>query len=237
MNPIKSRNDLKMNQQNDITAAGSRSSSGSDQFINIDSIHIPHKANVSNMTGRQRKKVASRSKGGDFINQRKKRRLYFACVSNEIDIQDLFDYLIGSGGSYQQQGWNYMIYDRVVWLYKESKKSPINSNGAGTGNEYSSIYQDKDIFSMQDIHHNQNHNYNKVDESNPVCSTFPLKDGLNSIEQIMATTDHYKIVESGSGAQEIFIFDFGAVVMWYVYIYIYIVCIVYISVSVFMTNI
>lgn len=169
-------------------------------------------ANVINMTGRQRKKVASRSKGGDFINQRKKRRLYFASVSNEIDIQDMFDYLIGSGGSYQQQGWNYMIYDRVLWLYKEAKSAPNAFDGAGTGNEYTKMYQDQDIFSMKDTEQVPGRGPTLVDESDPVCSTFPAKEGLDSIEQIMATTEHYKITESG--AQEIFVFDFGAVVMW-----------------------
>ena len=48
-------------------------------------------------TGRQRKRLAARTKGGEFQARRKKRRVYFCCVSSDIDIQKLFDYLIGSG--------------------------------------------------------------------------------------------------------------------------------------------
>ena len=47
-------------------------------------------------TGRQRKKLAARSKGGEFRQRRKKRRLYFCCLSSEIDVQKLFDHLVGA---------------------------------------------------------------------------------------------------------------------------------------------
>jgi hypothetical protein len=46
-------------------------------------------------TGRQRKKIAARSKGGEFQKEkRKKRRVYFACISKEIDIQVCSQYNI-----------------------------------------------------------------------------------------------------------------------------------------------
>jgi hypothetical protein len=43
-------------------------------------------------TGRQRKKLAARSKGGEFQARRKKRRVYFACISKELDLQGLHDH-------------------------------------------------------------------------------------------------------------------------------------------------
>lgn len=44
-------------------------------------------------TGRQRKKLAARTKGGEFQARRRKRRVYFCCVSSDIDVQRMFDYL------------------------------------------------------------------------------------------------------------------------------------------------
>lgn len=70
-------------------------------------------------TGRQRKKLAARTRGGEFAARRRKRRVYFCCISSDIDIQKLFDYLVGSGG--QLHGWRYQLYPSgdVLHLYKQ----------------------------------------------------------------------------------------------------------------------
>ena len=72
-------------------------------------------------TGRQRKKLAARSKGGEFQARRKKRRVYFCCISSDIDIQKLYDYLVGAGGLLN--GWQYQLYPGgdVLHLYKPSR--------------------------------------------------------------------------------------------------------------------
>ena len=42
-------------------------------------------------TGRQRKRMAARSKGGEFQARRRKRRVYFCCIGSEIDVEKLAD--------------------------------------------------------------------------------------------------------------------------------------------------
>ena len=69
-------------------------------------------------TGRQRKKLAARSKGGEFQTRRRKKRVYFCCVSSDIDVQKLFDYLVGAGGLLH--GWKYQLYNDVLHLYKST---------------------------------------------------------------------------------------------------------------------
>lgn len=47
-------------------------------------------------TSRQRKKSAVRTKGSEFISTTRKNRVYFCCISSEIDVQKLHDYLVGT---------------------------------------------------------------------------------------------------------------------------------------------
>jgi uncharacterized Rmd1/YagE family protein len=67
-------------------------------------------------TGRQRKKLASRTKGGEFQARRRKRRLYFCCVSSEIDVYKLHDYFVGAGGT--MSGWKFQVTADVLHLYR-----------------------------------------------------------------------------------------------------------------------
>jgi uncharacterized Rmd1/YagE family protein len=105
-----------------------------------DSINL---ANKIVRTGRQRKKLAARSKGGEFRAKRKKRRVYFCCVSSDIDVQKLFDYLVGAGSLLN--GWKYELYADVLRLFKPGadevglpSSSPIPVP-AGRGEEIESI--------------------------------------------------------------------------------------------------
>jgi hypothetical protein len=45
-------------------------------------------------TGRQRKKLAARSKGSEFRANRKKKRVHFRCISSEIDVEKMEDELL-----------------------------------------------------------------------------------------------------------------------------------------------
>lgn len=119
------------------------------------------------VSGRQRVKSAARSKGSDFLSQRRKRRVYFACVSSEIDIQDLFDYLTGSGSSFS--GWSYAIFGEVLWIYN-SGRSESASGVPG-----------------------------------PVVLT---RDSSN----LSSADNPYNL--STHSSQEIFVFNFGAAVLW-----------------------
>jgi hypothetical protein len=60
-----------------------------DERSNINDI-----ANKITRTGRQRKKLAARTKGGEFQTKRKKKRVYFCCISSEIDLEKLQDAIL-----------------------------------------------------------------------------------------------------------------------------------------------
>lgn len=62
-------------------------------------------------TGRQRKKTAARTKGGEFQAQRRKRRVYFCCISNEIDVEKLVDEF-----QVPHFGMTGQLYDEVLHL-------------------------------------------------------------------------------------------------------------------------
>ena len=137
-------------------------------------------------TGRQRKKLAARTKGGEFQARRKKRRVYFCCVSSDIDIQKLYDYLVGSGG--MLSGWKYQLYPGgdVLHLYKpgtsiERAKGRPSHDGGGRSPEERGRFESYD---------------------DPTASQ-----GAEYFEN-----EAYKI--SNPKSQEVFVFDFGATVFW-----------------------
>ena len=143
-------------------------------------------------TGRQRKKQSARSKGSEFQSRRKKRRVYFCCVSSEIDIQKLYDYMIHTNDSFG--GWKLKLHNDVLHLYK-----------AGSSDE-----------SQLDV---PKRTSNDIPIPPPdLVSSFEINDEENIRQKINPTQTVYedellwKI--SLSKAQEIFIFDFGAVVFW-----------------------
>eukprot|EP00601_Ochromonadales_sp_CCMP2298_P002187 CAMPEP_0173174602 /NCGR_PEP_ID=MMETSP1141-20130122/3442_1 /TAXON_ID=483371 /ORGANISM="non described non described, Strain CCMP2298" /LENGTH=229 /DNA_ID=CAMNT_0014096741 /DNA_START=116 /DNA_END=802 /DNA_ORIENTATION=+ len=67
-------------------------------------------------TGRQRKRFAARTKGGEFQARRRKRRIYFCCISNDIDVEKLADEF---GDTYPSFGMQASMYDEVLHLYKD----------------------------------------------------------------------------------------------------------------------
>ena len=137
-------------------------------------------------TGRQRKKLAARTKGGEFQARRKKRRVYFCCVSSDIDIQKLYDYLVGSGG--MLSGWKYQLYPGgdVLHLYKpgtsteRTKDGPIYNQGIRSPEDRGRFESYEDLSIQRSTEHFEN--------------------------------DAYKI--SNPKSQEVFVFDFGATVFW-----------------------
>lgn len=147
------------------------------------------------MTARQRQRLAARGTHGGFSSQRKKRRLHCACVSSDIDVQDLFDYLTGSGGSYQ--GWTYKIYDRVLWMFK-----------AGTAEDSTSLVN------IADSHYRR-----QQQAEGSAADHVPSSSSVNrshdqdiyNVGLVMSQSAH-NIFQPGS--QEVFVFEFGATVMW-----------------------
>lgn len=77
-------------------------------------------------SGRQRKKIAARTKGGEFQARRKKRRLYFCCISSEIDVEKLADDCLHEEHEAPPdnvipilKGVKGRMYDEVLYLYTE----------------------------------------------------------------------------------------------------------------------
>jgi len=77
-------------------------------------------------TGRQRKRLAARSKGSEFRANRKKRRVYFCCISSEVDFPSLLDQL--DGRNLFGHRWKHRVYSDVLHLYKEEPEQIVASS-------------------------------------------------------------------------------------------------------------
>ena len=98
-----------INNVNNDTGLESHKSSSSENFLGSDNY-----LNTHMLTGRQRKKLAARSKGSDFQQRRRKKRIYFCCVGNEIDLEALYDALeIDENNGYR---WEGKMYEDVLHL-------------------------------------------------------------------------------------------------------------------------
>jgi len=198
-------------------------------------------------TGRQRKKLAARSKGGEFQARRMKRRVYFCCVSSDIDIQKLHEYLLGLG--ILANGWKYQLRSEVLHLFRsgftDTAVKPIpsmnpyatikgtnngsNSNVAkmtsSSGNNIDFADGSKETRGgFGDDQHAgllSDNNDSDIGES-PRDSRKKSSDDRKPVggkdrsgregSAEKGWVDDLKI--ASAGAQEVFIFDFGAAVFW-----------------------
>ena len=193
-------------------------------------------------TGRQRKKLAARSKGGEFRQRRKKRRLYFCCLSSEIDVQKLFDHLVGAESL--SNGWKYQLHADVLHLYKagieepqalalyntssppkwEIEKDDIVTSGNVNKDDGDRIIHASSIVDRLanqegsiEMHRRENGNINgAANGSGNRGHLIPINSWGNSAPTAghpePQWSDYSRI--SGIGAQEIFVFDFGSAVFW-----------------------
>lgn len=121
-----------------------RSNASVDEFGDLELTNEKSIVNKIMRTGRQRKKIASRSKGGEFQQRRKKRRVYFCCVSNEIDIEQFHD----NFDKQDDQKWKSRMYEGVLHLYY----SPVQMHALsvdmpiGKVQEHSSPMESEDYF-------------------------------------------------------------------------------------------
>ena len=162
-------------------------------------------------TGRQRKKLAARSKGGEFRQRRKKRRLYFCCLSSEIDVQKLFDHLVGAESL--SHGWKYQLYADVLHLYKagieESQPKTVFSSTNSTALQ-NSWGENGGVLNVADRQLDDNTTAN---EQMRIIHGSSANGGNAIIESPTPQwSDSSRI--SGIGAQEVFVFDFGSAVFW-----------------------
>ena len=200
-------------------------------------------------TGRQRKKLAARTKGGEFQARRKKRRVYFCCVSSDIDVQKLFDYLVttdtmagidssgggggASAGAHHSRNWRYELYPGgdVLHLFRPGYEllDPTTGQMGGASelqNSYSKDSPRPGVGLREDTAPAATNVRSRVERRGSIESNdgeFAVGEGLDGL--MLSGTDavagsgapaskHNPFRISTVGAQEVFIFDFGAAVFW-----------------------
>lgn len=128
-------------------------------------------------TGRMRKKQAARLKGGEFQARRQKRRVYFCCISSEINVQELHEHCTNEIFELKSR-WKTRLYGDALCLSKSR---------SGDGSSPCDIRR------------------RRISESIlPMQTSF---DGISDAPELgVEGSDLHK--------QEVFVFEFGAVVFW-----------------------
>ena len=159
-------------------------------------------------TGRQRKKLAARSKGGEFQAKRKKRRVYFACISKEIDLLKLQIHLDSNSSKLTppEAPWQYTYTSDVLRLFRagplESSVKAIPIQKPFQPPAVSSSIESPP-FVRQD---SQDEEYFNEQLANAAY------DGKGDTKEDWEEYARREL--SISTGQEIFVFDFGVAVFW-----------------------
>lgn len=206
--------------------------------------------NRSLRTGRQRKKLAARSKGGEFQARRRKRRVYFCCICSEIDIPKMFDYLTGAEELFFS-GWEFSMYGDVLHMFKPGLKEVADlalDAGLGAPPAIMRVKSLEDAAligsgsrGFEDLHIDLERQNTFGPDSIERMRSETLEDGAGTClsdagsergsrervaEQAEPPTRSREDsrVDTGAapgtcrisavGAQEVFVFDFGAAVFW-----------------------
>ena len=215
-----------------------------DEFANKSDEHLQNLQNKIMRTGRQRKKLAARSKGGEFQQRRKKRRVYFCCVSSEIDVEKLHDVF----DKRPNQQWESRMYEDVLHLfynpinnvdqqdvyfegspdYQEEAygaphhnvfiKSPLPSDGQHPFNNTNTAHPMDTNSNDATTSNSKDINNHNHDISNHNLDTEPLHIDPAAAESIPAVNIPMDSQSAAklwlTGGKEVFIFDFGAIVFW-----------------------
>ncbi len=176
-----------------------------DEFVDEDA----HSRARSLKTGRQRKKLAARSKGSEFRANRKKRRVYFCCISSEIDVQRMLDELLESPEGLGK--WKYHVYADVLHLYKDEQAASTN---IAISNSNKVKFDD---IPVRESSYDANYLKDEILKDRTYSATSEAEGYASYTEDHIEpshgnTEPEFRI--SNPGAQEIFIFDFGAMVLW-----------------------
>jgi uncharacterized Rmd1/YagE family protein len=111
---------------------------------------LPNQSNKTIRSGRQRKKSAARSKGGEFQARRKKRRIYFCSIGSEIDVEGL---LADKFLQTSFMGLRGKMYSEVLHLYMENiPNTPTTKDKEENPQEDTTPLQEED-----DDHHHHHH--------------------------------------------------------------------------------
>eukprot|EP01031_Cornospumella_fuschlensis_P033892 gene33892-41008_t len=190
---------------------------GDDFEDNTNPIHGQGSKNIK--SGRQRKKIAARSKGGEFQARRRKRRLYFCCISNDIDVEQLADVFQSTN-----RGFKGKLYDEVLHLYTEKSPDLMIPEMVAPeqdlsdrieqhrfGGKYNINDQGTDNEAVAGSPEGRGHYFN----SGPAgAGHFPFLPEDNRLRSNTITERDDTVLGVSAGGKEVFVFDFGAVVFW-----------------------
>ncbi len=175
-------------------------------------------------SGRQRKKLAARTKGGEFQTKRRKRRIYFCCISSEIDVQKLSDYLHGADDLLYD--WKFELYSDVLHMYKPGTEDNIGGSTPACFNTKtvtSNLDESSNILSSEGPGELSLEAFLKSKRERPISQREKLNISNIDIDPDSSPIyrqDSQTVIEDqksrllGVGAREVFVFDFGAVVFW-----------------------
>lgn len=146
------------------------------------------------LTGRMRKKLAARLVGGEFQARRLKRRVYVCCISSELDIQELHDHC-----THESSKWKVRLYGDALCL-SSYKKGGMHVN-FDIPRRRQSFPHRKNMFDDDDLGlefmQDQPKKIPPAILSKTASAEFPTPDVV--LDEVR---------------QEIFVFEFGAVVFW-----------------------
>jgi uncharacterized Rmd1/YagE family protein len=146
-------------------------------------------ANKVTRTGRQRKKLAARTKGGEFEAKRKKRRVNFCCICSELDLEGLHDAILESYG----KKWEAKMYEDVLHIFQHQNPPPPQVDTAVPSLIKSYSLDETVDFSMWKE---------------------PSLDLMDVGNTSLLLPSQSTSVLWATGSKEVFIFEFGAVVFW-----------------------
>lgn len=141
-------------------------------------------------TGRLRKKIASRSKGGAFVEKKQKRRIYSCCIGSEIDTTKLHDFFADAADtdSTIQAFWDSELYTDTLHI---SRKVDVTSGAYSSPNEQQGGVTLRPSFQSVLL---------PISKEEKVAVPLSSKGVLSK--------------SNFSAMKEIFVFEFGAVVFW-----------------------
>lgn len=183
---------------------------------NANPIHGQGSKNIK--SGRQRKRIAARSKGGEFQARRRKRRLYFCCISNDIDVEQLADLFQNAN-----KGFKGKLYDEVLHLYTEKSPDLIIP---GLDQEHSDRIEQIEQHRFGERYNTNDHGTdNEAVAGSPeggrghyfnagAGSQFSYLPEDNRLRSNTITERDDSVLGVSAGGKEVFVFDFGAVVFW-----------------------
>lgn len=170
-------------------------------------------ANKVTRTGRQRKKLASRTKGGEFEAKRKKRRVNFICLCSELDLEGLFDAVLNLDGG----RWEVKIYEDVLHIFQQQANfnpqlSPERQKSGHLNQTIDPL--DELLGSTMEVQHGISATMNGVGGTQPGLWKEPSMDFNDIPNATLLNPNHSSNVLWSTGAKEVFIFEFGAIVFW-----------------------